>query len=528
MARCALIDAFQSEALQGLGSLQVKRGHIVIEETAVIGSGGFGVVLRGTLLGRSSPVAIKRLRSYESNDVRVACRLVREMRIWSRLHHPGVLPLLGFYLSTDMSEALIICPFEPQGNILEYLQRVRPDVHSRLGLALDTLAGLSYLHGLVPPVVHGDIKALNVLVNSENRALLCDFGLAIAADEVPEGLITSQSLKGSWRWCSPELLMSEIPRTQASDIWAWACLLVEILKETLPYAHIKQSAAVIHAIGQGQLPAPESHLREPSDIISLVNKCWQINPALRASAEVYSKDLSRIKGGIHINRQLTGIDTQVLEKEDRIARSATTNLATAGPLLLNLSRQALRRDRTVKSSALQTMNLTTSVQAPSHILPVSRRENVVNTPQPRPRSTSPKTTRYTAKANATSRPSSPHGARKTGDWLDLEPKDSPFLVGPPTTWQPCFDGSLRFPALEEKLGGDAGPPSTPIIRQRRGTVAHTRPKIVLPRRPMTAPEPRARRLPGVLSVVPELLDRSWSGWLTRKLVRFLYSVPNYE
>lgn len=123
----------------------------------MIGKGGFGDVLRGTLVGRASPVAIKRLRSHENQDIRVACvsgsmlavrtamqtdtichsmyqRLAREMTVWSRLKHPNVLALLGFYLSADMGEALIICPWEPQGNIQEYLRQRCPDDHARLEL----------------------------------------------------------------------------------------------------------------------------------------------------------------------------------------------------------------------------------------------------------------------------------------------------------------------------------------------------------------------------------------------------------
>ncbi|KAG8999111.1 hypothetical protein FRB94_006447 [Tulasnella sp. JGI-2019a] len=109
--------------------------------------------------------------------------------------------------------------------------------------------------------------------------------------------------------------------------------------------------------------------------------------------------------------------------------------------------------------------------------------------------------------------------------------------GPSIAWQLPVDSSLYSPALTEEPEENAGSPSTStaganIRRSETVGPAHPNPKVVLPHRAMTAPEPRARRLPGILSIEPEPLDRSWRGWLKRRvipqLVRFIYRMPNYE
>ncbi|KAG9034282.1 hypothetical protein FRB95_013440 [Tulasnella sp. JGI-2019a] len=286
-----------NKALAGLGDYRIPREHLEIDESSVVGKGGFGVVIRGRLFGYNSEVAIKRLQSDETQDIRVAKRLIREMKAWSKLNHRNILPLIGFYLSGGLDEALIVCPLQPHGNIKDYLQLVKPKlgVLERLELAFDTLCAVEYLHNLDPPVVHGDIKAVNILLNDERRAVLCDFGLAVAADEVQTGLNTSKGLKGTMRYCSPELVMQEESlRTVSSDIWAWGCLLVEIMKETIPYSKLKNEFQVMFALTNRVPPESEQLLTHPIDIWSTVRDCWQFDPELRPRAGTPAKDLRRL------------------------------------------------------------------------------------------------------------------------------------------------------------------------------------------------------------------------------------------
>lgn len=91
-----------------------------------------------------------------------------------------------------------------------------------MSLVYDTIDALTFLHQLTPPVCHGDINSANVLVNASCRAVFCHFGLARIFEDSGFGrLETSRGLKGSIRWCSPELL-DGAPRTLRSDVYAWA------------------------------------------------------------------------------------------------------------------------------------------------------------------------------------------------------------------------------------------------------------------------------------------------------------------
>lgn len=64
-------------------------------------------------------------------------------------------------------------------------------------------------------------------------AVICDFGISRVLEDVPTGLTTSGSYKGTSRYSSPELLVADEPKTTIqSDIWAWGCLFLRVSSRT--------------------------------------------------------------------------------------------------------------------------------------------------------------------------------------------------------------------------------------------------------------------------------------------------------
>ncbi|KAG8948916.1 hypothetical protein FRC03_000538 [Tulasnella sp. 419] len=148
---------------------------------------------------------------------RLKKRCFREVLLWRTLQHPKIVPLLGFSMDPYGIPALI-SPWYPNGNVVHFLNS-NPDA-DRPSLALDAADGLTYLHSI--PIVHGDLKAENVLVDAEGRASLCDFGMSQFIDEATRitGFTTTHANAGGTdRFLSPELLSDE-PKTVATDIWA--------------------------------------------------------------------------------------------------------------------------------------------------------------------------------------------------------------------------------------------------------------------------------------------------------------------
>ncbi|KIO18140.1 hypothetical protein M407DRAFT_84250, partial [Tulasnella calospora MUT 4182] len=211
----------------------------------------------------------------------------KEVLVWSRLKgHPGVAKFLGFCADFGRREAWLISPWEPYGNVSEFIQGRELEVPEKLSLAYDTIDALAFLHQLDPPVCHGDIKSPNVLVNLECRAILCDFGLArLYEDSGFARLESTAGFKGSIRWCSPELLEGG-PRTASSDVYAWAWLVWEIMTGELPHGEVVADYVIIRKIFESPLPQVngESRLSECLQLWGLMTRCWVVDPLQRPTS----------------------------------------------------------------------------------------------------------------------------------------------------------------------------------------------------------------------------------------------------
>ncbi|KAG6810292.1 hypothetical protein H0H93_015054, partial [Arthromyces matolae] len=172
------------------------------------------------------------------------------------------------------------------GEVNEYLKH-NPDANCIL-LCLDTASGVEYLHQ--NDIVHGDLKGVNVLVDSSGRACLGDFGLSSVMD--PEIIRwTSQSTiaskGGTTRWQAPELLEPEdvaekVYNTKASDVYAWAGICYEIFTGQLPFFEFWNTSTVRKMIIQGDTPtrpsedAPAWLKRGLNEHIwTLMMDCWR-------------------------------------------------------------------------------------------------------------------------------------------------------------------------------------------------------------------------------------------------------------
>ncbi|KAG9049066.1 hypothetical protein FS837_011339 [Tulasnella sp. UAMH 9824] len=158
------------------------------------------------------------------------------------------------------------------------------DMDGKLELARDTMSGLQYLHNREPPVVHGNITPFNVLINNTGKAMLSDVGWA-AIDRHP----ISTTPRASGRWSSPEVSIGNLA-TVKSDMWSWACVVLQLVTGDPPYAYIQnedQVKAVISGRGRVRLTPEAFHeLGELPDVfVRLLQRCWDFNSSQRPKAD---------------------------------------------------------------------------------------------------------------------------------------------------------------------------------------------------------------------------------------------------
>jgi len=260
-------------------------------------AGQFGDVWKGTFQGQQ--VAIKILRLYVTSDVSQHVKtILRETLIWRQLRHINVLPFLCLHHpENDSSRLGLVSPWMQNGNLREFLRRVSGENKLRLSLMLDVADGLDYLHSIQPRIIHGDLKAVNVLVTDEHRACLADFGLSTASDSQVLNLssVSTKHAGGTLRWTSPELLEGVQPiNTSSSDIYSFACVSYEIFSGLIPLHEIHDHAVIFQVI-RGRRPSRPS-ICEPWEIAcedlglddetwAIIEDCWKTEPANRPVAK---------------------------------------------------------------------------------------------------------------------------------------------------------------------------------------------------------------------------------------------------
>ncbi|KAG9020067.1 hypothetical protein FS837_008615, partial [Tulasnella sp. UAMH 9824] len=199
-----------------------------------------------------------------------------EAQVWRILRHPHILEFIGIYKAGG--HMYLVSPFIENGTLTEYIA-ANPDA-DRPRFLSETADALAYLHAM--QITHADVKASNILVSADVRALICDFGLA---KWMPSITASQSKGAGTVRWQSPEL-WGDAPRCFASDVYAFGITIAEVLSGTLPFSEYLVDWAVIRAVLEHDArphpvpthsPTGESYQR----IWNIAARCWRREPTAR-------------------------------------------------------------------------------------------------------------------------------------------------------------------------------------------------------------------------------------------------------
>ncbi|KAG2140920.1 kinase-like domain-containing protein [Suillus bovinus] len=242
--------------------------------------GSFGDVWRCVFSEKdySVEVAVKCVRIEIQDDHFkdiVNKRLMDDFRKWKPLRHDNILPLCGITYGFGPVPA-IVSPWMPNGSLSTYLDR-NYDILSgadKFGLLADVAAGLQYLHS--NEVAHADLTGSNVLIDSDGKALVADYGLLTTCSD----LNGTSYIRSNVRWAAPELF--EVPDTEdvssspklESDIYSFGCIAYQVLSGRQPYSNIRSDHQVVVAILKGVKPKrPDIPVIEDCHW-NFIEQCW--------------------------------------------------------------------------------------------------------------------------------------------------------------------------------------------------------------------------------------------------------------
>jgi len=221
-----------------------------IEFGDIISRGKVAVVCHARLGPERQDVVAKSLHIQDcpEEDEQAAKELMSEIAIMADLNHPRLIPFVG---ATFQSGIVLVTALAAGGNLHQAIHANQRQFcrSERFELSGDLFEGVRYLHFRQPAIVHLDLKSMNLLLNSDGRLQICDFGLARTLGAGTSGCPGSLPEGGTARYMPPECHDATVgPITVKADIWSAGCVLIEIFGECLPFAECNGRQQIVKAL----------------------------------------------------------------------------------------------------------------------------------------------------------------------------------------------------------------------------------------------------------------------------------------
>jgi serine/threonine-protein kinase CTR1 len=255
-----------------------------IKYDEIIGKGSFGEVWNGYFRGKQ--VAIKKLNYLNKQNIR---DFIRELNIMCSLRHPNCVLFMGACL--EETNMCIIMEYCSKGNLFDILHDVsQPIDYTRiLQVLMEVAEGILYLHLNTPPILHRDLKSLNILVDENWNLKVSDFGLT---DFKPDVEGTTNLQLGTPFWLAPEAMENQI-FTEASDVYSFGMIIWEMFTRDIPFNNLNPHQAALAVISEDKRPIIPNFV--PPKFAQLINDCWTREPAARPTVPQILEKLHELK-----------------------------------------------------------------------------------------------------------------------------------------------------------------------------------------------------------------------------------------
>jgi serine/threonine protein kinase len=251
---------------------------------AKIGQGSSAIVYLATYIPTQQQVAIKviDLDLFERNQIE---ELRREIQIMTLSKHPNLLPVNGSFVNG--SKLNIVAPFCQAGSILDIMKHTFKEGLDETVISTilkQALFGLEYLHknGLI----HRDVKAGNLLIDTNGTVLLADFGVSSSLMEHGNRKSSRKTFVGTPCWMAPEV-MDQSGYDYKADIWSFGITALEMAKGHAPYAKFPPMKVLMLILQKAPptLEREKSKYKYSKSMKEMVDLCLQRDPQKRPSCD---------------------------------------------------------------------------------------------------------------------------------------------------------------------------------------------------------------------------------------------------
>ena len=223
------------------------------EISTVLGIGGMGAVYRGkqTTMGREVAIKILPVSNLgeDAEGMNFAKRFKQEARTMANLNHPSIIKVFGFGEAGSAEKGNEILWFAMEFvegcDINEYLKENGGSISPEHAIAITchVLDGLATAHA--EGIAHRDIKPANIMLDTEGRVKIADFGLAKDFGGEDPGLTMTNMAMGTPGYVSPEALDSTAVLDHRSDLYSLGAMFYQMLTAKVPQGQFKMPSELI-------------------------------------------------------------------------------------------------------------------------------------------------------------------------------------------------------------------------------------------------------------------------------------------
>ncbi|KAE9613201.1 hypothetical protein Lal_00027532 [Lupinus albus] len=219
---------------------ELKKATNNFDEKNKLGQGGYGVVYKGTLPKENLEVAVKR---FSRDKMKSTDDFLSELTIINRLRHRHLVRLLGWCHKNGI--LLLVYEYMPNGSLDSHIfceegSSIETTLswHLRYKIISGVAYALNYLHNEYDQkVIHRDLKASNIMLDSDFNARLGDFGLARAIENEKTSYAELEGVHGTMGYIAPECFHTG-KATRESDVYGFGAILLEVVCGQRPWTKI--------------------------------------------------------------------------------------------------------------------------------------------------------------------------------------------------------------------------------------------------------------------------------------------------
>ncbi len=245
----------------------------------LIGAGTFARVYRSVHRETGRVAAVKVLRKRHRNDPAQIEQFMREAKVGLQLRHPNIVSI--YEVDPDPRNPFMVMEFV-EGQTLRELVKIRGRLEplTSLRLIADVANGLAHAANL--GITHRDMKLSNVLVTSQGKGKLVDFGLAALADTSNEQALADCPNARAIDYAALERGTGVRKDDSRSDLYFLGCMLYHCLSGESPLTETRDRMARLNVTRLKEIPplakvAPDL----PHNVIALCHKAMEFDPTKR-------------------------------------------------------------------------------------------------------------------------------------------------------------------------------------------------------------------------------------------------------